>query len=103
MGKWLEYIQFCNSSPPTPLLNGGEGGRRSGGELKKIGLAKALRKNLTPHEQRLWRYLRAKRFNNLKFRRQHPIGPYVADFYCGIMNLMRILMEFLIQSQNYAV
>ncbi len=27
-------------------------------------------------------HLRAKRFNGLKFRRQHPIGPYIVDFVC---------------------
>jgi very-short-patch-repair endonuclease len=31
----------------------------------------------------LWRQLRAKRFDGLKFRRQHPCGPYFLDFYCA--------------------
>ena len=30
----------------------------------------------------MWRYLRAKRFAGFKFRRQHRIGPYYADFCC---------------------
>jgi excinuclease ABC subunit B len=36
-------------------------------------LAKKLRKNLTTSEELLWELLRNRKFNNLKFRRQHPI------------------------------
>ena len=51
-------------------------------EVKKFHTAKSLRKNATIHEDMLWRLLRAKRFNGLKVRRQHPIGPFIVDFYC---------------------
>ena len=44
--------------------------------------ARQLRRNLTDAERRLWYRLRARRFLNQKFRRQVPIGPYVADFAC---------------------
>ncbi|MGE0182461.1 MAG: endonuclease domain-containing protein [Parvularculaceae bacterium] len=44
--------------------------------------ARNLRKNATPAERALWRYLRAKRDHGWKFRRQHPLGPYYADFVC---------------------
>ena len=44
--------------------------------------AKLLRNNLTVAEQRLWFYLRANRFLNLKFKRQKPIGAYIIDFVC---------------------
>jgi very-short-patch-repair endonuclease len=37
-------------------------------------------------EARLWQVLRT-RPNGLKFRRQHPIGPYVLDFYCPASKL----------------
>jgi very-short-patch-repair endonuclease len=43
--------------------------------------ARRLRRNLSLPEQLLWRILRATR-GNCRFRRQHPMGPYVADFYC---------------------
>jgi very-short-patch-repair endonuclease len=43
--------------------------------------ARYLRKNPTPAEKKLWRYLRNREFAGYKFRRQHPIGPYVLDFY----------------------
>jgi len=41
-----------------------------------------LRKASTDAENALWRCLKAKRFAALKFRRQHPCGPYIVDFYC---------------------
>ena len=42
--------------------------------------AKRLRKNLTRPEKILWSKLRAKQILGLHARRQHPIGPYIADF-----------------------
>jgi very-short-patch-repair endonuclease len=45
-------------------------------------LAKGLRKRSTDVEQLLWSRLRAGRFEGMKFRRQHPIGQYIADFVC---------------------
>ncbi|MDB5115902.1 MAG: imidazole glycerol phosphate synthase subunit HisF [Mucilaginibacter sp.] len=42
--------------------------------------AKSLRYNMTPAETILWSYLNIK--TNTKFRRQHPLGNYIADFYC---------------------
>jgi very-short-patch-repair endonuclease len=46
------------------------------------GIAKNLRKNLTDSERKLWKYLRAKQFAGLKFRKQEPIGNYIVDFVC---------------------
>ena len=43
--------------------------------------AKHLRKNMTHAETILWMHLK-KGINGLKFRRQHPIGLYIADFFC---------------------
>ena len=45
-------------------------------------LAKNLRRQSTDTEQALWKYLRAKRIDSLKFRRQQPIGNYIVDFVC---------------------
>jgi very-short-patch-repair endonuclease len=47
-----------------------------------------LRFNLTEAEQRLWYHLRAPRFMGLKFKRQKPIGPFVADFICLELGLV---------------
>ena len=43
--------------------------------------ATQLRKNMTAAEMSLWLHLR-KDLNGYKFRRQHPISVYIADFYC---------------------
>ncbi len=44
--------------------------------------ARLLRRNLTDAEQRLWSRLRRRQVLGWKFRRQLPIGPYIADFVC---------------------
>ncbi len=44
--------------------------------------AKTLRRNLTEAEQLRWSQLRAGRLSGFKFRRQQPIGPFIADFVC---------------------
>jgi len=43
---------------------------------------KILRKNLTPAEAELWKYLQNKQLDGRKFRRQHSINNYILDFYC---------------------
>ena len=43
--------------------------------------AEKLRANMTEAERRLWAFLRLKP-KGFKFRRQHPFGRYVLDFYC---------------------
>ncbi len=50
--------------------------------------AKTLRSEQTEAEQRLWYYLRAHRFMNMKFKRQKPIGRYIVDFVCHESNLI---------------
>jgi very-short-patch-repair endonuclease len=44
--------------------------------------AQGLRKNPTDAERKLWAYLRLRQLGGYKFRRQHPIGPYIVDFIC---------------------
>jgi very-short-patch-repair endonuclease len=63
---------------PSPLT--GEGGRRPDEGGAAIARARALRRRATPAEVRMWGILRDRRLNALKFRRQVPIGSYVADF-----------------------
>ena len=50
--------------------------------------ARELRKNMTTQERKLWSILRKKSLNNLKFRRQYPIGDYIVDFICHEKNLI---------------
>jgi very-short-patch-repair endonuclease len=61
---------------------GGAGGR--GKEVRSgiIKIAKTLRKRPTDAERLLWKHLRTKQIEGLKFRRQEPIGNYVVDFVC---------------------
>jgi very-short-patch-repair endonuclease len=47
-----------------------------------------MRHDLRPAERKLWYFLRDRRLNGLKFRRQHPIGPFIADFYCPELRLI---------------
>jgi very-short-patch-repair endonuclease len=44
--------------------------------------ARRLRQDSTDAEQRMWSALRDRRLAKYKFRRQHPIGPYIVDFAC---------------------
>lgn len=59
--------------------------------------ARTLRKNMTEAEEKLWNFLRNRRFCGLKFLRQHPIiydlinnepRYYIADFYCSEKKLI---------------
>jgi 2-isopropylmalate synthase len=49
-------------------------------EGQKRNVARALRRNATDAERIMWRLLRDRRLDGVKFRRQVPIGPFVADF-----------------------
>ncbi len=74
--------------PSPPEGEGGSapaGAETVEGEAKGIrlkSLAKAMRRKPTNADAALWRLLRDRRFVGYKFRRQVPIGPYIADFAC---------------------
>jgi len=75
--------QLAESLTPSPLPKG-EGQYRGG--LRFSGLldrARELRQKQTPAEALAWELLRDRRFLGLKFRRQHQIGNYIADFFCA--------------------
>ena len=50
--------------------------------------AKELRRASTVAEDLLWQELRNRKLANLKFRRQHPVNKYIADFYCSEKQLV---------------
>lgn len=78
---------------PSPLWGEGgpaQPGRVRGRKLTPEGVAKArlLRQKETEAEQRFWNFVRNRSFRNLKFARQHAIGPFVADFVCRPLMLV---------------
>ncbi len=69
---------------------GGEGDKGSKGRKTPTTLlnnARKLRQSATDAEKLMWQLLRGRQINNAKFRRQHPIGQYVLDFYCHDLKL----------------
>ncbi len=60
--------------------------KKAGNNL--YGYAKDMRINATDAEELLWQNLRGRKVAGLKFRRQHPIDKFIADFYCHEKNLV---------------
>lgn len=50
--------------------------------------AKKLRRTMPPAEQKLWAQIRRKQLGGYRFRRQHTIGHYIADFACVAVKLV---------------
>ena len=61
--------------------------RRTGQHKPTITAARSLRTRSTAAERRLWAMHRRRRLDGLRFRRQHPLGPFVLDFYCAAARL----------------
>jgi very-short-patch-repair endonuclease len=59
-----------------------------GASMESIERARDLRKRMTEAEKLLWSYLRNKKLAGFKFRRQHPIWIFIADFYCHEVKLV---------------
>ena len=78
------FISGRTRKHPSPLVGeGGERLRREPGEgAPSAGRerARSLRHRMTDAERKLWYLPRNRRFSGAKFRRQVPLGPYVADF-----------------------
>jgi len=62
--------------------------------------AKLLRKNMTKTEELLWDKLKGKQILGLRFRRQHPIDIFIADFYC---HEARLVIEIDGDIHNYSI
>ncbi len=85
---YLKAAQYMRNLP-SPA-----GGRGAGGEgsytphppqklpADLISYAREMRKGQTDAEQLIWHLLRGRQIAHAKFRRQHPIGRYILDFYC---------------------
>ena len=61
-----QMFLYCSCMPDAP----------------KRSLARHMRRAPTSSEAKLWELLRGRRLEGLKFRRQAPVGRYVADFVC---------------------
>ena len=61
--------------------NGRGGGGSPPTQRPEVYQARKLRKSMSLPENMLWQRLRGSQLG-MRFRRQHPIGPYVADFFC---------------------
>src|SRR5947207_10375074 len=76
-----------------PLRSGGGGPRvawwrgRVRAPILTLKRARALRRKMTLPEVILWQELRGGKLKGLQFRRQHPIGPYILDFFCPAARL----------------
>ncbi len=85
---YLKAVRYMTDSL-APLAGRGAGVRgethRRNPDLeeKLKGYARELRASATDAEQCIWYLLRNRNFLNFKFRRQHPIGNYILDFYCA--------------------
>jgi very-short-patch-repair endonuclease/type II secretory pathway component PulJ len=68
----------------SPLAGegGGAAAGRGGVALVSTEFARQLRRKMTDEERQVWYALRAGRLGGFKFRRQSPIGPFIADFVC---------------------
>ena len=70
------------------LMNEHKNNLTYGASPKIFENAKALKREMTEAEKILWGELRNSKLCGFKFRRQHPIGKFVADFYCHSKKLV---------------
>ena len=82
---------MTDTASPPPLEGGGWGEgsvRTPPPPLPLLDHARQMRRDPTPAERKLWHKLRNHRLAGLKFRRQQPLGPFIADFCCPSAKLV---------------
>lgn len=85
-GKYLidEYLKLFSPSPlPSPQKGEGEYSHNHNYTTFTKLKSKELRQNSTDAERKLWNLLRRNQLHELHFKRQKPIGKYIADFVCS--------------------
>lgn len=77
-------------TPPLPSKGGGRGvgGPYTSSRQNMRALAREMRHQPTPFEDKLWQRLRASQLEGLRFRRQHAIEPWIVDFCCTKIGLI---------------
>jgi very-short-patch-repair endonuclease len=88
LGARSKQVLGTQSAASQPSPSVGEGCAKAPGEgdasappkHRNRDVARKLRRTLTDAERKLWSLLRNRKLSGLKFRRQVPLGPYVADF-----------------------
>jgi very-short-patch-repair endonuclease len=65
-----------------------EDAKRHRAKRQQLAFVKKLRKSMTIAERKLWHVLRNRELAGIKFKRQVPIGPFIADFYCAEYKLV---------------
>lgn len=97
VGSFFADYEYFNAwrctlcSPHPQPLSQREKGVNYHGNFKSAQLiktAKELRQKQTPAEEIMWKLVRNRQLANLKFRRQHQIGPYIVDFFCDELKLI---------------
>jgi formamidopyrimidine-DNA glycosylase len=87
--KTLEELEERKekTSHPGRLLPLPAGEGRGEGDPPSVARARELREATTDAEKALWRRIRSRQLFGIKFRRQHPIGHYIVDFYSDELKL----------------
>ena len=75
-----------NSGVQQQEIPSPNGGRLGWGSLRER--ARELRGNPTEAKKVIWRHLRNKQLGGYRFRRQHPLGRFIVDFFCFEKNLV---------------
>jgi very-short-patch-repair endonuclease len=75
-------------NPDSILLRGNQVKRKHIPSPDANAKARQLRRDGTWPERIVWGMLRGSRLAGLKFRRQHPVGPFTVDFYCDEIKLV---------------
>ena len=87
MRKQTSKPQHSIGNSPSPSGRGARGEGKKPLDPQLLALARKLRREQIDPEQLLWQLLRDRRLTGYKFRRQHPIKPYILDFYCHEVRL----------------
>ena len=92
MGSQISGVDAVMAMANPPRYGEGDRAKRGGGGSRQLrrpetATARKLRREMSLPEVLLWQRLRGGKAG-AKFRRQHPVGPYVLDFYCSEAGLV---------------